>query len=158
MIAEVAAAIARLKNLRDMIAAMKDSSEKSKLSGSIEDAQIKFIDLQRRLIESQESEATAKERARTAEHKCVELEEFAHEAERYSLKELSPGFLVYAMKDGAEETDPPHYLCTNCFSNHKKSIIQRSEISDAMTTFQQFMYECPACKTKVHPVPTFRRA
>jgi len=60
---------------------------------------------------------------------------------QYELKEVARGIFVYAKKPGIEPAEPMHWLCTNCWQDKIKAIIQRSSCSD--------IYTCPRCKTSI---------
>jgi hypothetical protein len=137
---EITAAIAGIRNLRDLVATLKDSAEKRKLAAAIEDVQDKIISLQGKMLEAQQAIAAAEQRARAAEQKCMELEDFRREAERYALTELTPGFFVYALKPGMEQGEPAHSLCATCFAKHQKSIVQRTD-----TPGRAKIYSCQNC-------------
>lgn len=141
--AEVAATIASIKNLHDLISSMKDSADKRKVSAAFEDTQAKFIDMRSALMETQELLSAANDRATAAEQKSVELEEWKGESSRYIVHEVIPGFFAYTHKPGMENGEPPHSLCANCFANHKKSFVQRNHHPLG------YKYECHKCNTSV---------
>lgn len=73
--------------------------------------------------------------------KIVDLEDWNREAERYQLTEVAPGGFVYRLKSGMERGEPPHDLCTNCFTKREKSILQSDPPGMKRTT-----HRCPRCK------------
>jgi hypothetical protein len=144
MFAETTAVIGALKTMRDLVSGMKDSAEKRHLAAAVEDMQAKFISLQGTIIETREALATAQELARAAEQKAMDAEDWTRQAERYVLKEITPGLFAYSLKPGMEQGEPQHTLCATCFSNHKKSFLQRSQVGPSVA------YKCHDCGASTH--------
>ena len=84
--------------------------------------------------------------------KCRELEAKNLNAEdwenrvspNYILKELAAGVFVYAPKPGQDGANPLHDLCTNCFLDKRKSILQRTR-----RDYQGAVYQYPNCGTEI---------
>jgi hypothetical protein len=72
--------------------------------------------------------------------KIMDIENWSKTESQYELKEVASGIFVYAYKKGNNETEPAHWLCTNCWKDKITSILQRSASYPAFT--------CPKCKTK----------
>jgi hypothetical protein len=121
---EAVAAISAAKNLRDMVASLKETSEKRRLSAAVESTLNSIIEMQSKLIEANEALTLANKRATQAEEKCVEAENSKIDRERYAVTEVTPGFFAYSLKPGMEEGDPAHYLCAVCFAKNIKSFLQ----------------------------------
>ena len=87
----------------------------------------------------------------TARQQITELEEqinrsrdWAGERERYTLKELGPGALVYAAKDALQGDGPAYALCAHCYDNEQRSTLQFADYESSLRVF-----ECPRCKNRV---------
>jgi hypothetical protein len=63
-------------------------------------------------------------RVRELEEEKAKLEAWNTEKQRYKLTELGPGMTTYTLKEGMENGEPPHHLCTNCYNEGHKSIMQ----------------------------------
>ena len=76
-------------------------------------------------------------------NKVIKMSKWNKEAKRYVLKELVPGVVVYALKEDQCISEPNHYLCTNCYQEERKSILQKT-----FPAFGNATYECknPICK------------
>jgi hypothetical protein len=59
--------------------------------------------------------------------RLMELEKWSQTESQYELKEIARGIFVYAYKQTAEKSEPAHWLCTNCWQDKTKSILQRTE-------------------------------
>lgn len=73
--------------------------------------------------------------------KVMEFEKWAEAEKQYELKEVIRGVFVYSYKKENELTQPIHWLCTNCWKDKIKSILQRTSSINT--------YECPKCKTEI---------
>jgi len=68
-----------------------------------------------------------------------------NESTRYKL--IAPwknGSLVYALRDDAKKSDPAHYICTKCFEDGRKSLLNPSDDVKGWC-----VYRCPHCKAEV---------
>ena len=75
------------------------------------------------------------------EKEIANFEKWQAESEKYELKEIYPGNFAYSFKTNVDgRSEPPHLICTTCFENRKKSIMQKSSAVH-MT--------CPVCKTMI---------
>lgn len=78
------------------------------------------------------------------EKELMEYENWDKTKSQYDLKEVAPGVLVYASQKGDQPAEPQHWLCTNCFNDKKKSILQFSK-----DVRSGRYYSCPKCKTEI---------
>jgi len=89
----------------------------------------------------------ALERIRTLEEKIRSMETWEAEKKRYELKEIQPNRLAYVVKESMRGSEPPHCLCTNCYADNKKSIMQRVMKQPGGVGMQ-----CPECKNFLNAV------
>lgn len=72
------------------------------------------------------------------EKQIARLETWAHESQRYQLHEIQPAVVAYALKESHANSEPPHWLCANCYNNGQKSILNRGKVGGIDHT-----YTCP---------------
>ncbi len=78
---------------------------------------------------------------RELEEKLKNIGDWEHEKGRYALVSPWKGpAQVYALKQAAAEGEDPHFLCTNCFHDKKKVIL------NPITKTGWVHMVCPACK------------
>lgn len=79
------------------------------------------------------------------EKRLIKCNDFRKEKARYELREICSGVYLYATKESHKDKEPPHYICPNCYQEHRKSILQVKSRSSSGTT-----YQCtnPACKAQ----------
>jgi len=113
---------------------------------SLADVQGKVIELQSAILSAQSSALAAQSEQSTMIQKIRDLEEEVRQLkQRYKLVPLWTGAVVYAVKESHNDGEPPHWICTKCYEDGIKSILQ-TRIDKAGFWF----YACPSCKSELH--------
>jgi hypothetical protein len=133
VVAETIAGLGALKTAFDMTKALKDIDDRVRFN----DAR---MELQERILEAQQAQATLLERIGDLEKQIASFEKWETEKENYQLVSIYAETMAYARKPSADGSIPPHYICANCYEDRKKRILQRA---DAAHVF------CPECKTRI---------
>jgi hypothetical protein len=103
-----------------------------------------ILSLQNELLSMQSEHNELLKTKNELEKELMNFKDWEKTKSQYELKELIPGMFVYSYKKSDGASEPPHWLCTNCYNDGKKSILQLSTSS--------FHYFCPKCKTAfTHP-------
>lgn len=97
--------------------------------------------IQQQLFAAQADYSALTSRIRDLEAEIVDFKNWEEEKQRYELHELAPGTLVYRVKPEVKGAEPVHYLCTNCYQQRIKAILQYSGYSKGHKSFT-----CPSCK------------
>src|SRR5690606_36009610 len=61
------------------------------------------------------------------EAQVLKLQDWAHEKQRYQRHQMPAGSFVYRLKPGMEAGEPTHDICTECYQQGIKSILQAAE-------------------------------
>jgi hypothetical protein len=139
MVAEIFGGISAFKSMLDIAKSMKDMSD----SAVRQDVAIK---LREQILAAQEAQSALVEQVRTLKEELIRFETRETEKQKYELKDLGWGALAYMLKPETRGTEPPHWICTNCYGNRRISIIQHtSEKHGGMA------YLCQACLSTIHP-------
>lgn len=77
--------------------------------------------------------------------KLIEFDKWEEVTESYRLLEVQTGKFVYSLKNPQLSSEPIHWLCTNCFDDRKKSILQAVFRNDF-----DALYACPRCKANLY--------
>ena len=144
MAGEIAAAIQSVRVVTDIIKANHTLRNFNELVTAVYEVNAKLLTVQSVAMEAQEKQATLAERIRELEKEMMELKDWDTEKKRYQLTQIALGIFAYALKPGMEQNEPPHYLCTNCFTQKEKSILQAEAAGP-----QVFAYRCPRCQSKL---------
>ncbi|MCX6338664.1 MAG: hypothetical protein NTX71_01945 [Candidatus Aureabacteria bacterium] len=99
-----------------------------------------IFSIQEYLFSVQAKNAELLESCREWKEKALKKEEWAREKKKYTLKEVIPGSFVYTQKKQTDLSEPLHWLCTNCFKDEKKSILQFKKIHTFGPSY--FCFEC----------------
>jgi Zn finger protein HypA/HybF involved in hydrogenase expression len=138
MAAEVFAGISALKTAFDLAKGLKDIDDAARRNAAV-------IDLQEKILAAQAAQAALVEKVSNLEKEVASFETWETEKKRYELKDLKKGFFAYILRQDMEAGEPPHALCTNCYSRGFKSILHLNEPRD----LRDRTWDCPACKTSV---------
>jgi polyhydroxyalkanoate synthesis regulator phasin/ribosomal protein L32 len=142
------------------MSALKAAADTTKLMIASHDASVirqKAIELQAQIFTAQQNALAAQsdqfallEQIRELEKQIANLEAWDTEKQRYELKRLASGGVVYSLKEDASGGEPPHQICAACYQHGKKSILQkvpgniaRSHLGMPSTS------RCPNCKDEV---------
>ena len=140
--------------VKNSIEKIKDAAVREK----VEELLNTIIPLQSIILSLQSANSTLIKEKEALEHKLSEIEDWRQEASGYELKELVSGVYVYAKKKGVQTTEPIHYLCTKCYNERRKSILQRTRHD-----FDGMHYVCHSCSSeiidysKAMPIPKQKR-
>ena len=126
-----------------MLPKYKDIIELLK-KGSTLEAQEQIMSLREGALELQEENQELKYRISELEANLRATEDWASEKKRYALVNPWNGpAQAYALKQSYSEGEKPHLLCSNCFHNSKKVILNPTK-KDSFV-----IMACPSCKSSV---------
>jgi superfamily II helicase len=130
---------------------------------SLADVQGRVIDLQSAILAAQSSalsanadQAAMAEEIRTLKEALAKAKAWEIEKLRYKLVSPWEGAVLYALKQSQASSEPPHYLCTRCYGEGRKSILNSTQSIKGRGAAV-----CPVCKSEVQsawvnvPVPQY---
>jgi hypothetical protein len=145
----IAAALGSLDALKNIAQAMIGLRDTQALQAKIIEFNGQLIDTQAKVFSVNQERTALVERIRDLEQKLADLEAWETEKQRYELKSIGAGSFARALKPEAQGSEPPHYICANCYENHQKSILQPEPTSAASRALSiPPMLVCPKCKAK----------
>ena len=118
-----------LKNMLDLLDRATSASKVSRETVKVLDTQIRQLTAEilaanALALTAQADQFALSNRVRELEAELMKREDWAAEQEHYTLHAVDSGAFVYALKPGVEATEPPHWLCQQCFQQQRKSILQ----------------------------------
>ena len=78
------------------------------------------------------------------EKQLVAMKNWEVEKQRYTLTAIWDGAMAYALKESMRGGEPAHWLCTNCFRDGKKSIL-----NETVNAKNFHSASCPVCKSSL---------
>lgn len=140
MVGETFAGLSALKTAFDLAKGLKDINDATIRNGAV-------IELQEKILAAQVAQSALIQRVGDLEKEVASFETWNTEKKRYELKALRSDVFTYMLKASERGTEPPHWLCANCYETGKKSIFQWT----AATAMARRIYKCPACDTGISP-------
>jgi len=125
MTSEIAAALAALKAASDIAKALMGLHDSAIINAKVIELQGEIMSAQQSTLAAQEAQSTLAERERNLEKEVADLKAWGTEREKYKLKDLRSGVFAYALKEEAGAAEPAHLLCSNCYQDWRKSILQK---------------------------------
>jgi ribosomal protein L29 len=115
------------------------------------DVQGKVIELQSAILSAQSSALSANaeqsamvEEIRELKKEIAKVKAWETEKQRYKLTNPWSGGVAYALKETMANGEPPHLICTKCYEEGRKSIL--NPLKDA-NNFE--LFACPVCKSQI---------
>jgi hypothetical protein len=140
MVAEIYAGLGAAKAAFDIAKGLKDIHDATLRNAAV-------IELQEKILTTQQSQAAIIERIGDLEKQVADFEAWDTEKERYELKTVGFAAFAYMLKPEARGREPPHFVCTNCYNQRRISIIQHGVPKQG--AWPEFC--CPSCRSKLSP-------
>jgi len=121
---------------------------------SLADVQGRVIDLQSAILAAQSSalsanadQAAMAEEIRGLKEELARAKDWGREKQRYKLISPWEGALLYGLREDRADSEPPHWICTRCYGEGRKSILNSKQKHP-----HNGVAACPVCKSEVHSV------
>jgi aspartate oxidase len=121
---------------------------------SLAENQGKVIELNEAILSAQSSALTAQsehftmvQRVRDLEEEIARIKAWEEEKKRYQMVNPWQGstFLVYALKESRKESEPPHWICTKCYDDGRRTILQPH-----LDKVGYWLLVCPTCHAEIN--------
>jgi len=144
-VAEIAAAITGIRSAFDITKAMADLRDAEAFRAKSIELQGVVLGALEKAIEARETQAEQGDRIRALEAEVAGLKAWDAEKQNYELKPNYAGAVAYMLKPEACGSEPPHWLCPNCFANRKKSFLLPTGRAG---NIHRGTYKCGTCNTE----------
>lgn len=146
-IGSITATVTGLKTAGDIINSILELKTSDAINAAVREANAHLITVQKEAIASQSEQSAMIEEVRNLKEKITDLKEWKSDQKRYKLTSLCSitGAVSYALKKSMSVGEPPHYLCTNCYQNGVKSILNPQKNKNS-----RVMFICPECRSEAH--------
>jgi hypothetical protein len=123
VVAEISAGVTSLRAALDITKAMVDLRDAEAFRSKSIELQGVVLQAFKKAIVAREAYSTQAERIRALDAEVADLKACDAEKQKYELKPNYAGAVTYMLKPGARGSEPPHWLCPNCYANGKKSFL-----------------------------------
>ena len=145
MQAEIKAAIAANKRAIELAEAQDIDQEAMK--EALQEVKVSLYEAQTSAFEVVETSGTRAERIRDLEAESKLQDDWAEEAEKYELREVSTNIHAWVAKGTAGYLGKAVKLCPNCFEERRKSVLQHSRVSTSSGLRESV--QCARCSLSV---------
>ncbi|KKC27139.1 hypothetical protein [Sphingomonas sp. SRS2] len=143
MIEAIGAGLGSLKAAKDIVQALNGIQTAAAINDVKLTLQGHILEAQQGLFAAQEAQTASAQRVNELTAEIQRLRDWSSEKQRYELKNIGVGTFAYMLRPDERRDDPPYWLCTRCFDDGQKSILQfQGRGNDA----RQVVHSCSRCK------------
>jgi hypothetical protein len=141
---EIQTLISSLKTASEVTKTIFDMKVSSEVQGKIAEIQGALLTAQNSALAATSAQFELQARVRELETQIKAIEDWGIQQKRYALVSPWGGpAQVYALKETTAEGEKPHFLCTNCFHNSKRVILNPTKKDGWI------ILACPTCKAAI---------
>lgn len=143
----IAAAASSLKVAGDIAAGLISLKTMTEVQGKAIELNQKIIAAQHEIFAANTAQTALVQRVDALERQIAQMKAWDEQKKRYKLTNPWAGrpALVYALKEACKESEAAHWICTKCYDDGRRSILQPKEDK---TRF--LLLACPTCKAEIH--------
>jgi hypothetical protein len=148
--AMISGAMTAFKAVRESAAALISIHDASVIRAKVLELNTQIATAQERALSALSDQFTLLERVSELEKQVADFETWETEKLRYELKNVARGATVYVLKEDACSSEDAHWICTTCYQQRKKSIMQRvSSGEQSGRDFRTAKWRCAPCGTEI---------
>lgn len=141
----IAGAISSLKTAAEIAKVLYTAKLDADTKEKISQLQQLVWDARESAYNAQDELAEVKKRHAEAEQAVMDFMKWGKDKERYRLfQPQGLNSVVYGVKESSADGEPPHYICTNCYQESRKSILHNKQSKEQRTAFH-----CPKCNCSI---------
>lgn len=141
-IQSISAAITGLKTAAEIAKAMKGLQDQADIQTKVIELQSAILDAQTSALAAQSDQLSMMQKMRQLEDEVSRVRAWEATKQRYQMVTPWSGCQVYALKDSSKDSDPPHWICPQCYEDGKKSILHNSDKQDRKI---RWIIKCSRC-------------
>lgn len=135
--------VASFKLISDIIKGILELQTSVEVKAKVSELQDAVLSAQSNALAAQAQQTAMIEEIRNLKEDIARVKAWEKEKQRYKLISPWAGTVLYAVKEAASASEPPHWICTKCYEDGRKSILQAKKTAGAW-----FVLACPACKNE----------
>ena len=138
--------ISGLKVAGDIAKGFMELKSMAEVQGKVIELQGVILSAQSSALSANADQAAMVDEVRSLHAELSRMKAWEAQRQRYQLVGIWSGTgLVYALKESASQGEPPHWLCTKCYEDGLRMILQPRQNKDGWCYIA-----CPTCKSEIH--------
>jgi hypothetical protein len=132
--------ISSLKFAGDIAKSFLELKTISEVRGKVIELQNAILSAQNSALAANATQASMIEEVRTLKEEIAVMKAWGSDKQRYKLISPWSGTVVYSLQESMSNSEPPHWICTNCYDDGRKSILAQQQDGNSFVSFL-----CPRC-------------
>ncbi len=116
--------ISGLKTAGDIAKGLMDLKTAAEVRSKVIELQSVILSAQSSAMDANAKQSVLVDTIRDFKEEIARMKAWGHQKQRYKLITPWDGTLVYSLKESMKESEPPHWICTNCYESGVRSILQ----------------------------------
>lgn len=137
-------AITGLKTAADIAIGMSNLKTMTEVQGKAIELQQIILSAQSSALSAQSEHFSLLEKIRHLEKEIAQVKAWETEKQRYKLSSPWEGALTYSLKESMANGEPAHWICTSCYEDGRKSILNPIKSKDTW-----YLLVCPVCNSQI---------
>lgn len=137
--------VSGLKIASDIAKGLIETKKLSEIGGKVIELQSAILSAQSNALTAQAVQASMVEKIRELQEEMARVKAWEEEKQRFSLVAPMRSVLVYAVKKECARSEPPHWICTLCYEDGRKTIL--NQVRGKESSFWHIV--CPVCKSQI---------
>lgn len=118
----------------------------SEVQGKVIELQSAILAAQSGALESNAAQSAVVDEIRALKEEIARIKAWESQKQRYQLTSFGEGpAVMYALKKSMSESEPPHWICTKCYEDGKRMILQPRKDKNGF-----IVIACPSCNSVIH--------
>ena len=118
------------------------------ISGKIGEMNAIILETQQFALSAQSDQLSLSKRISDLEDELTRLRDFRTEKENYQLQALGKTAFAYVHKNPVDSGNPQHWLCSTCYDQDRKSLLQFYSDGEFMSRGLA-IWKCNVCKSEI---------
>ena len=141
----IGGALASLKAASDIVGILYKAKLAADVQEQVSHLKQLIFNAREQAFDAQEELSLVKAEVAKLNRQIDAFSQWGEDRQRYQMfQPLDVHSVVYALRESLAGGEPAHYLCANCYQQHRKSILNNGQTKSQWTTF-----DCPNCKASI---------
>jgi len=138
--------VSSFKLISDIIKGILELKTSADVKAKVSELQNAVLSAQSSALAAQAQQTAMVEEIRNLKEEIARVKKWEKEKQRYKLISPWSGTVLYALKKESSASEPPHWICTKCYEDGRKSILNPQK--KAIAKYFSHVYVCPVCKSE----------